>query len=334
MRSTLPKKHSILVNLACLAIVLASVKMADGIFSPILTSIFLSFIFHPVQATMNKVRRLRKVSLAIVSVIMLTCILALISVITHSLHELSASLPAYSEKLTVLAKAANDVLARYQIQVNLLDTLHSFDSSTLPIMTIASKAGNVTNYLLMVTIITLFILSEVDAMKEKIRLHIHARHIESIEQFTRSMNSYLITKTMISLIKGCLIAGMLLMIGNDFYMVVGLIVFCLNFIPNIGPFLSAIPGIVTTLLQLGINEVVIVAAAYLVINALIGNYIEPKLFGRKLGLTPLVVFVSLIFWSWLLGPIGLILSVPLTMAIKILLETSKRGKRIALFISA
>ena len=96
--------------------------------------------------------------------------------------------------------------------------------------------------------------------------------------------------------------------------------FLLNYVPNIGSIIAAVPAVLLALVQLGMGTALLVAAGYLVINIIIGSVLEPRFMGKGLGLSTLVVFLSLVFWGWVLGPVGMLLSVPLTIAAKIALE--------------
>lgn len=107
----------------------------------------------------------------------------------------------------------------------------------------------------------------------------------------------------------------------------------LNYIPNIGSVLAAIPPILQVLVFSGLYDALILLAGYLVINLVFGNILEPRMMGRGLGLSTLVVFLSLIFWGWLLGPVGMLLSVPLTIIVKIGLEQTAGGQSIAVLLS-
>jgi predicted PurR-regulated permease PerM len=97
---------------------------------------------------------------------------------------------------------------------------------------------------------------------------------------------------------------------------------------------AAIPAVLFALLQLGLGPAIAVAVGYLVVNTLFGNIIEPSLVGRTLGLSTLVVFLSLVFWGWVLGTLGMLLSVPLTMIIKIILESNERTRPAALLLDS
>ena len=117
------------------------------------------------------------------------------------------------------------------------------------------------------------------------------------------------------------------------YLLVGLLAFALNYIPNIGSVLAAIPPILQVLVFGGLYEALVVLAGYLIVNLVFGNILEPRVMGRGLGLSTLVVFLSLIFWGWLLGPVGMLLSVPLTIIAKIALEQTSGGQSIAFLLS-
>jgi predicted PurR-regulated permease PerM len=122
-------------------------------------------------------------------------------------------------------------------------------------------------------------------------------------------------------------------LGVDFPLLWGLLTFLLNFVPNIGSFIAAAPAVSLAFLQFGVGRAALAAAGYIVLETGIGNVLEPRLMGRGLGLSPLVVFVSLVFWGWVLGPAGMLFSVPLTMIVKIALDTSDDLRWVAVLLS-
>jgi predicted PurR-regulated permease PerM len=119
----------------------------------------------------------------------------------------------------------------------------------------------------------------------------------------------------------------------DFFLLWGVLAFLLNYIPNIGSIIAAVPAMSLAMLQLGIAEAGFIGLGFMVINMVMGNVVEPRYLGKGLGLSTLVVFLSLIFWGWLLGTVGMLLSVPLTMVIKIALESSQEGRWFAVLLS-
>ncbi|MGE4389251.1 MAG: AI-2E family transporter, partial [Citrobacter sp.] len=186
--------------------------------------------------------------------------------------------------------------------------------------------------LLLLTVV--FMLLEVPQLPTKFQ-QIMVRPVEGMAAIQRAIDSvshYLVLKTAISLVTGLVVWGMLSALDVRFAFIWGLLAFALNYIPNIGSVLAAIPPIIQVLAFGGLYDALVVLAGYLIINLVFGNILEPRIMGRGLGLSTLVVFLSLIFWGWLLGPVGMLLSVPLTIIVKIALEQSVGGQSIAILL--
>lgn len=135
-----------------------------------------------------------------------------------------------------------------------------------------------------------------------------------------------------SLLTGVCIWLLLEILGVQYAILWATLSFLLNYIPNIGSIIAAIPIIVQALLLNGFVVGLEVIIGVVAINMVIGNVLEPRLMGKKLGLSTLVVFLSLLFWGWLLGTVGMLLSVPLTMALKIALEAGATTAKYALLL--
>jgi predicted PurR-regulated permease PerM len=144
----------------------------------------------------------------------------------------------------------------------------------------------------------------------------------------------MIIKTIISLIAGGIIGLWLYILGVDYPVLWGFLAFLLHYVPNMGILIASIPAVLLAFLQLGIGPASLVAAGYLAVGFTFGNVVEPRLMGRKLGLSTLVVFLSLMFWGSMLGPIGVILCVPLTMSLKFAFESSKGAQWIAVLLGS
>jgi predicted PurR-regulated permease PerM len=148
-----------------------------------------------------------------------------------------------------------------------------------------------------------------------------------------STKDYIAMKALTSLATGILVGVGLAVVGLDFAVLWGFLAFALNFIPNIGSVLAAVPAVLLSLVQFGPAKTLIVIAIFLVANTLIGSVIEPGLMGRRVGLSTLVVFMSLVFWGWLLGPAGMLLSVPLTMVIKFAAQSGEQTRWFAVLLA-
>ena len=189
---------------------------------------------------------------------------------------------------------------------------------------------------LLIFIMMVFILFEAGGLPRKLQLAFGWRReeLERMKEARREIQRYLGIKTAVSLTTGILIGFWVWLVGLDFPLLWGLIAFFLNYIPNIGSFLAAVPAVILTLITMGGGEALLVALGYALVNLCLGNLVEPHLLGRRLGISTLVVFLSLVFWGWVWGPIGMLLSVPLTMVLKILLEHTEDFRWLAQLIGA
>lgn len=259
-------------------------------------------------------------------------------VVTASIEAFNSELPKYTGKLTELALDFAGWLER-------LGIVDIPDEKTVSELVDAGKAAKWISALLggigsfftnafLVLLTVVFILAEATSLPAKLRRAAKTPE-ESIEQWRNileSINHYMVLKTLISLVTGFLIWAWLRVHGVDFPLLWAVVAFLLNFIPTIGSIVAAIPAVLLALVQLGPSTALWVAAGYVIVNTLIGNFIEPRVMGKGLGLSPLVVFVSLVFWGWVLGPIGMFLSVPLTMSIKIALDANPQSQSIAIML--
>jgi predicted PurR-regulated permease PerM len=144
----------------------------------------------------------------------------------------------------------------------------------------------------------------------------------------------MVIKTVISLATGILITLWLYILDVDYAILWGFVAFLLNYIPNIGSVVAAVPAVILAFIQYGIGNAALVTVGYIVVNFIIGNVIEPRVMGRKLGLSTLVVFLSLIFWGAMLGLVGAILSVPLTMTLKFAFENNESTRWISVLLGS
>jgi predicted PurR-regulated permease PerM len=187
---------------------------------------------------------------------------------------------------------------------------------------------------LVISLIVIFTLFEAATFGPKVRAAFGSAGAE--DRFARAMHEiqhYMGIKTVISLATGLLIGIWVGVLGVEFAVFWGLVAFVLNFIPNLGSIIAAVPTTLLAMVQIGVGRGLLVALGYLIVNMVIGNLIEPHLMGRRLGLSTLVVVLSLVFWGWVWGPIGMLLSVPLTMVLKIMLENTEEFRWVAVLLS-
>jgi len=191
--------------------------------------------------------------------------------------------------------------------------------------------GNLMSDFFLVLLVVIFMLLEISMFIKKMKL-ISTNSLRRMDNVMHNMNTYFGTKTITSMMTGLFVAIALAIIGVDFPLLWGFLAFLLNYIPNIGSVIAAIPAVLLALVQLGLTSAIETAVVFLIVNGVIGNIIEPKLMGKNLGLSSLIVFLSLIFWGWILGTVGMLLAVPLTMTIKIIFDSMDETKNIGLLM--
>lgn len=206
------------------------------------------------------------------------------------------------------------------------------------IQTLLAQVGNILTKGFLIYLTTIFILLEASILPGKIKAAMknNAQTFDNMAGIADDVKKYLAMKTIISLGTGILITIWLTILGVKYPVVWGLVAFLLNFVPNIGSIIAAIPACILAFLQpeLGLGTLALTAMGYLVVNIVIGNLIEPRVMGQRLGLSTLVVFLSLVFWGWVLGPVGMLLSVPLTMAVKIALQSHPDTRKLAILLDS
>lgn len=326
------------VFIAALFIIIAGLKASTNLILPFLLSTFITIMCNPLVKKADSYNIPKWISVSTVIMIFVTLVMVLAGLVGSSLNELTALLPEYkeqlNEKFTWLVSKLNDL----NIQLSSDLVLEYFDPSAamdLATNMFSSLSGAMANlFLIIITVV--FMLFEASGLPRKIHLALDdpEMRLNQIEKFISSVNSYIAIKAAVSVLTGVLVSIMLWAFGLDFYLLWGVLAFLLNFIPNIGSMLAAIPAVLLALIQLNPLSAGLIGLGYVLINTVMGNIIEPRYLGKGLGLSTLVVFLSLIFWGWLFGTVGMLLSVPLTMIIKIGLENSDEGRWFAVMLSS
>ena len=206
------------------------------------------------------------------------------------------------------------------------------------IQMLLSQMGSILKNGFLIYLTTIFILLEASILPGKIKAAMknNDEAFNNMAGIADDVKKYLAMKTIISLGTGIIITIWLTILGVKYPVVWGLTAFLLNFVPSIGSIIAAIPACILAFLQpeLGPGTLALTAMGYLIVNIVIGNLIEPRVMGQRLGLSTLVVFLSLVFWGWVLGPVGMLLSVPLTMAVKIALQSHPDTRKLAILLDS
>jgi len=323
---------------AAFVVLTAGVRTAEPILVPFLLAVMLAIICATPLRWMERKGIPTWLAVLLIMLTLLGIGTMTGTVIGTSLIDFTRSLPGYQVRLEREMTELGAWLAGHGFEVSGQLLADSFDPGEILLIVgrIFTGVGDVLGKIALILIITVFILLEICGFSAKIRLAFPNadRHLGPVTEINDNVRRYLALKTLLSLTTGVLVAVWLRIIGVDYALLWGLLAFLLNYIPSIGSFIAAIPAVMLAFLQLGPADGTITALGYLVINTVIGNFIEPRVMGEGMGLSTLVVFLSLLFWGWILGPVGMLLSVPLTMIMKIVLEASDETRWIAVLLGS
>ena len=334
MKQTESNNPSILISLAALFIIIYALQAAAALIIPFLLAIFLALItLRPMFWLQSKKIPAFIAALIIVASMMLL-LLSIGSVLGTSIAEFTSVLPEYQERLDIILEnfmgAAPNYFSSDQTSLNFSEILDPGWAMSLAASLLNALRDVLTNaFLIMFTMI--FILLEASAFEIKLLAAFKRKRDSFVRQkiFVANLGRYLGIKTIMSIATGTSVALATSWIGLDFPLLWGMFAFLLNYVPTIGSIIAAVPAVLMALVQLGVGDAITTAIAFFVINLVYGNFIEPKLLGYGVGLSPLIVFISLFFWGWVFGPVGMILSVPLTMALKMTLESDEQTQWLA-----
>jgi len=324
-----PAARTLIVS-AALVIVVAGMKSAAPLLVPFLLAVFIAVISFPLMSWLQLKGLTKGLSLTLVMLLVMSIGIGLSLLIGGSITELSQNLPGYQQKISAEWSEVIRWLDEHGVSAadNLKEVFDPAAAMTL-VSTILKGFGSVLTNSFLIILTVIFILIEAAGFTQK---SLGLNNVDSnssqsdekdfSQEFVEKLRKYMSMKTIISMMTGVVIAIAMWLIGVDYPVLWGVLAFMLNFVPNIGSIIAAVPAILLTIVQLGFASALLVAAVYVTVNVIIGSVVEPKYMGKGLGLSTLVVFVSLVLWGWVLGPVGMLLSVPLTIAVKLGLDSS------------
>jgi predicted PurR-regulated permease PerM len=320
------------IMLAALVVLFAGIKLAKPLLVPLLLAAFLATMTSPLILWLRDRKIPGSVAVALGVIIDVGVITGLSLLISQSLAGLDERLPEYQKGLELWIAQATSSLERYGIsQEQVVETL-SPGSMVDSVGTLIENVAGLLSTIVLVLIVVVFMQFEALGLNDKLGRVIEPDRLEDLRRATHEVNKYLAVKTATSALTGALCGAWAGVVGVDFPVLWGIFAFFLNYIPTIGSIIATIPPTLLALIHLGPGGALAVLSGYLAINFTIGNFLEPRVFGRTLGLSPLIVFVSMILWGWLLGPVGALLAVPLTMLAKIMMYNTEDLRWAALLL--
>ena len=333
-----PRLQSVLLAAAAFVVVVAGLKAASALVNPFLLAVFIAVISTPLVFWLEGRGLPRGVALVAVILAVVGVLFGLSVVVGASINDFTNDLPRYTERLKGQFGSFVETLRGLGIDLprdraGVLDHVNP--------AWVLQLAGDLFNgfgvvlanaFLILLTVV--FILLEASTFSGKLHAIARDAHLTraSVDAFTGTVRRYLAIKSLMSLGTGAAAWLWLSLLGVDYPVLWGLLAFLLNYVPNIGSIIAAVPAVLLALVQLGPAAAAWSAAGYVAINVVFGSVLEPRFMGRGVGLSPLVVFLSLIFWGWVLGPVGMFLSVPLTITAKIALAASDETRWAAVLL--
>lgn len=339
MSATEGRQTGAILSAAGVVVLIYGMQAASVLFVPFLLAVFLALITVRPMLWMQK-NGMPRVLAALLMVLALMLILVGIGVVLGtSIADFTAALPGYQARLNTIIDGALNLASQYfdddQSIESLGDIIDPGYAMGLVANVLNALRDVLTNaFLILFTMI--FILLEASGFGVKVRAAIgqSSGTTERAKAFLDNLGRYLGIKTLVSMATGTCAWLATWWIGLDFPLLWGMFAFLLNYVPTIGSIIAAVPAVLMALVQLGPGEAASTAVAFVAINIVFGNFLEPRLMGYGVGVSPLVVFTGLFIWGWVFGPVGMLLSVPLTMTLKMALESDENTRWIAILIGS
>lgn len=323
---------------AATIIVIAGIKIGAPILNPILMAIFFAvIIYHPINWLKKKgVNGILAISIVVVG--LLIVVVGMGGAVTRSVIEFSQNLPYYKNELHEITRSSIKLLNGSGLDVSTDSVTQNFDAGSA--LGYASKfltgVGGLLGQITLLVLVVAFILGETNSFPIKLKAVLKDPDVSlgNITVISKNIRYYLGIKTITGLIGGTAVTIVLFIMKIEYAIIWGLLVLLMRYIPNIGSIIAAIPIMLFVLIQDGLIGVLYVGVAYGIINFILGQIVEPKFLAKGMKLSTLAVFLSLVFWGWILGDVGMLLAVPITMGIKISLESRENSKWIAIILGS
>ena len=319
-------------------IVIAGLKIGAPIINPILMAVFFSIIiFHPISWLKKKGVN-GVLSILIVVLGLALVLFAVGGAVTRSIIQFSQNMPYYKNELHEITRTTISTLNGYGLDISQDTVTDNFNAGSA--FGYASKfvtgVGGVLGQITLLVLVAAFILGETNSFPIKLKAVLKDPDVSlvNITLISKNIRYYLGVKTLTGLIGGTAVAIVLFIMHVEYAIIWGILVLLMRYIPNIGSVIAAIPIMLFVLIQDGLSGVLYIGIAYGFINFVLGQIIEPKFLAKGMNLSTLAVFLSLVFWGWILGDIGMLLAVPITMAMKISLETRENSRWMAIMLGS
>ncbi len=311
----------LLLALAAATIALAGMKAIGGILGPALLALMLAVACDPLRQILQRRGVPRWVATVTTLITLYVGLLALTGALVLAVAQFATLVPTYRQEFADLVDQAQPWLADLGVGAAQIDAiLSSFDLSWIThlVTGLLSTLMSLSTSLFFVVTLILFLLVDAEPFTRHLDRVSGTREgaVSALRSFAYGTRRYLVVATVFGLIVAVIDTGLLMALGVPGAMLWGLLAFVTNYVPNIGFVIGLVPPAIIALLEGGPGLMIWVIVAYCATNVVIQSVIQPKLIGDAVGISASITFLSLVVWAWVLGPLGAILAVPMTLLVK------------------
>jgi predicted PurR-regulated permease PerM len=313
--------NNVIVAGAGLFIITFGMRLSSSILSPILLAAIIGISVAPVATWLSRKGAPDWLALLVTITLVILGIVGLIALIGVSVGNLVATLPRYQDNLQELVDSLQAALERLGLGTTQIGAFLGQTDSNQILSSIGSFLGGILatlSGLVTMLMVLIFFLLGAPALSTKLKTGFPAGNptLARFRGLARDLREYVRITTWINFLVGLVNTVFLFILGVDYALLWGLLSFLMGYIPNVGFWIALIPPFVLALLGFGTAKALIVLVGYVLINGGVQNFLQPRMMGTGLNVSPFVVVLSLFFWGWVLGPMGALLAVPLTMIVK------------------
>jgi AI-2 transport protein TqsA len=324
----------VMLILAATVVVLVGIRLSAPILNPIFFAVVLTLLFSPIYSWLKRRGLPSPLALVIMLVVIAAIFIALFFILGVSISTFSERVGFYTSQLNSQLVDLDALLERLGLSnVDLRDVIKP-SALTDVLGTILSGIAGFLSDLFLILVIMLFLLAEGPAMMDRLRAGTSGNNpqVERLTTIGRSVVRQFGLRAIVNLVTGAVVTVLLFFLGVDFPLLWGILTFFLSFVPYIGLVLAVTPAVVLALAEFGVSRAVLVIAGVIVINILAENVLSPMMMGRGLNISPTIVFLSFVFWAWLLGGPGAFLALPITLFVAVMFDTFPETRWLASLI--
>jgi predicted PurR-regulated permease PerM len=324
----------VMLVLAATVVVLVGIRLRAPILNPIFFAVVLTLLFSPIYSWLKRRGLPSPLALVIMLVVIAAIFVALFFILGVSISKFSGRVGFYTSQLNSQLVDLDALLERLQFSnVDLRDVIKP-SALTDALGTILSGIAGFLSDLFLILVIMLFLLAEGPAMMDRLRAGASGDNpqVERLTTIGRSVVRQFGLRAIVNLVTGAGVTVLLFLLGVDFPLLWGILTFFLSFVPYIGLVLAVTPAVGLALAEFGVSRAALVIAGVIVINILAENILSPMMMGRGLNISPTIVFLSFVFWAWLLGGPGAFLALPITLFVAVMFDTFPETRWLASLI--